>query len=60
MVTSLKIRILLFFEKLILPTMSKTAKFGFKTEGILGVNTLILQNPIRQLAFFQYLTIHKF
>jgi hypothetical protein len=29
---------LLFFEKLIFPTMSETAKFGKKSQGILGVN----------------------
>jgi hypothetical protein len=28
---------LLFFEKLIFPTMSKTAKFGKTTQEILGV-----------------------
>jgi hypothetical protein len=30
------------FEKLIFPTMSKTAKFGKKTQGILGVNQRIV------------------
>jgi hypothetical protein len=29
---------LLFFEKLIFPTMSKTPKVGQETQGILGVN----------------------
>jgi hypothetical protein len=31
---------LLFFEELIFPTMSKTAEFGQKTQGILGVKRL--------------------
>jgi hypothetical protein len=29
---------ILIFEKLIFPTMSKIAKFGKKTQGILGFN----------------------
>jgi hypothetical protein len=31
----------LFFEKLIFPTISKIAKFGKKTQGILGVKYTI-------------------
>jgi hypothetical protein len=31
---------LLFFEKLIFPTMSKAAEFGQKTQGILGINDI--------------------
>ena len=34
--------ILLFFEKLIFPTMSKTIEFSQKTQGILGVKLPML------------------
>jgi hypothetical protein len=39
---------LLFFEKSIFPSMSKTAEFGKKTQGILGVKVMnVFPSPFK-------------
>jgi hypothetical protein len=55
MVTSFNSHNFLFFEKLIFPTVSKTAEFDKKTQGILGVKSIA--NHI--INKFKYVSLHS-
>jgi hypothetical protein len=57
MVTSVNTKTLILFEKLFFPTMSKTAKFDKKTQGILRVDTKTIWINIGHLLLFVFILL---